>query len=102
MSPLRSTTTSTDGGEDRYAKRRRRMVERQLRQRGIADERVLAAMAEAPRERFLPAERRGAAYRDGAVYIGAGPTMPQPLIVGCMTPRPGLCAQERVRAVETG
>src|SRR2546423_11950295 len=102
MSPLPSTTTSTDGGEDRYAQRRRRMVERQLRQRGIADERVLAAMAEVPRERFLPAERRGDAYRDGAVYIGEGQTMSQPWIVGCMTALLDLRGDERVLEVGTG
>jgi protein-L-isoaspartate(D-aspartate) O-methyltransferase len=78
------------------------MVERQLRQRGIADERVLAAMAEVPRERFLPAERRGDAYRDGAVYIGEGQTMSQPWIVGCMTALLELGGEERVLEVGTG
>ena len=42
------------------------MVERQLRRRGIEDERVLAAMAEVPRERFVPEDLRRRAYRDGA------------------------------------
>ena len=78
------------------------MVERQLRQRGIVDERVLAAMAEVPRERFLPAERRGDAYRDGAVYIGEGQTMSQPWIVACMTSLLGLRGGERVLEVGTG
>jgi protein-L-isoaspartate(D-aspartate) O-methyltransferase len=61
------------------------MVERQLRRRGIDDECVLRAMAEVPRERFLPEEVRGDAYRDGAVPIGEGQTMSQPWIVACMT-----------------
>src|SRR5918912_3304419 len=100
MSPPRSTTTSTDG--DRYAKRRRRMVERQLRERGIADERVLAAMSEVPRERFLPPDRRHDAYRDGAVYIGEGQTMSQPWIVACMTALLELRGDERVLEVGTG
>jgi protein-L-isoaspartate(D-aspartate) O-methyltransferase len=78
------------------------MVDRQLRQRGIADERVLAAMAEVPRERFLPAERRGDASRDGAVYIGEGQTMSQPWIVGCMTALLELGGEERVLEVGTG
>jgi len=78
------------------------MVERQLRDRGIADERVLRAMAEVPRERFLPDERRRDAYRDGAVYIGEGQTMSQPWIVGCMTTLLALGGEERVLEVGTG
>ena len=57
------------------------MVDRQLRRRGIEDERVLRAMGEVPRERFLSPEMRGEAYRDGAVAIGEGQTMSQPWIV---------------------
>jgi protein-L-isoaspartate(D-aspartate) O-methyltransferase len=78
------------------------MVERQLRQRGIEDERVLAAMAEVPRERFLPPESRGEAYRDGAVCIGEGQTMSQPWIVACMTALLELTGDERVLEVGTG
>src|SRR5919199_1250287 len=103
MSRPRSTTTSTDGdGGDRYSARRARMVERQLRRRGIVDERVLAAMAEVPRERFLPRERRRDAYRDGAVAIGEGQTMSQPWIVACMTALLELRGDERVLEVGTG
>ena len=57
------------------------MVERQLRRRGISDERVLRAMEEVPRERFVPPEERKRAYRDGALRIGAGQTISQPWIV---------------------
>ena len=78
------------------------MVERQLRQRGIEDERVLAAMGEVPRERFLPPEVQGEAYRDGAVAIGEGQTMSQPWIVACMTALLGLGGDERVLEVGTG
>jgi protein-L-isoaspartate(D-aspartate) O-methyltransferase len=102
MSPPRSTTTSTDGERDRYAARRARMVERQLRERGIADERVLTAMGEVPRERFLPPDRRRDAYRDGAVAIGEGQTMSQPWIVACMTSLLELTGDERILEVGTG
>src|SRR5437764_11403628 len=104
MSQPPSTTTSTDGdrGEDRYAERRRRMVERQLRNRGIEDERVLAAMGEVPRERFLGEEQRPDAYRDGALPIGEGQTMSQPWIVACMTALLELRGDERVLEVGTG
>jgi protein-L-isoaspartate(D-aspartate) O-methyltransferase len=98
MTLNRSGTTSTDG----YRSRRERMVERQLRHRGIEDERVLRAMTEVPRERFLPEDVRGDAYRDGAVPIGEGQTMSQPWIVGCMSmlaePEPG----KQVLEVGTG
>src|SRR4051812_20181637 len=102
MSQPRSTTTSTDGDGDRYSARRARMVERQLRRRGIVDERVLAAMAEVPRERFLPRERWRDAYRDGAVAIGEGQTMSQPWIVACMTALLELRGDETVLEVGTG
>ena len=78
------------------------MVERQLRGRGIEDERVLAAMAEVPRELFLPEAERGRAYRDGAVPIGEGQTMSQPWIVACMTSLLELDGDELVLEVGTG
>jgi protein-L-isoaspartate(D-aspartate) O-methyltransferase len=78
------------------------MVDRQLRRRGIDDECVLRAMAEVPRERFLAAEMRGDAYRDGAVAIAEGQTMSQPWIVACMTSLLGLRGHERVLEVGTG
>src|SRR3954468_12614045 len=95
MSRTRSGTTSTESA-------RKRMVERQLRGRGIEDERVLAAMTEVPRERFLPPEVQDDAYRDGAVAIGEGQTMSQPWIVACMTALLGLDGDERVLEVGTG
>jgi protein-L-isoaspartate(D-aspartate) O-methyltransferase len=78
------------------------MVERQLRRRGIHDERVLAAMAEVPRELFLPEDQRRRAYRDGAVRIGEGQTMSQPWIVACMAQLLELGGSERVLEVGTG
>jgi protein-L-isoaspartate(D-aspartate) O-methyltransferase len=78
------------------------MVERQLRRRGIHDERVLAAMAEVPRELFLPEDQRRRAYRDGAVRIGEGQTMSQPWIVACMAQLLELSGDEKVLEVGTG
>jgi protein-L-isoaspartate(D-aspartate) O-methyltransferase len=78
------------------------MVERQLRRRGIHDERVLAAMAEVPRELFLPKEQRRRAYRDGAIRIGEGQTMSQPWIVACMAQVLELNGEETVLEVGTG
>src|SRR5215210_3592102 len=93
-----SETTSTDP----YAARRARMVERQLERRGIADERVLAAMASVPRERFVAEDDRSRADRDGALRIGEGQTISQPWIVACMAMLLELKGDERVLEVGTG
>ena len=99
MSPDDSETTST---EDPYASKRARMVERQLLRRGIDDKRVLAAMAEVPRERFVPERERARAYRDGALRIAEGQTISQPWIVACMASHLELNGDERVLEVGTG
>ena len=93
MTPDDSETTSTE---------RARMVERQLRRRGITDERVLKAMGTVPRELFLPEKQRKRAYRDGAVRIGEGQTMSQPWIVACMAQLLELDGSEVVLEVGTG
>jgi len=78
------------------------MVERQLRERGISDERVLEAMGRVPRELFLPEDLRHLAYEDGALPIGFGQTMSQPFIVGTICTLLGLEGDERVLDVGTG
>ena len=57
---------------------RRRMVQEQLRARGIRDERVLTAMAAVPRELFIDRDQQGRAYADEALPIDAGQTISQP------------------------
>jgi len=78
------------------------MVERQLHGREIADERVLSAMAQVPREEFVPDEHRRHAYRDGALRIGEGQTISQPWIVAKMAELLELGGGERVLEVGTG
>jgi protein-L-isoaspartate(D-aspartate) O-methyltransferase len=73
------------GGESAARAQRDAMVATQLRSRGIADEHVLAAMADVPREAFLPDRYRDLAYADGAVPIDAGQTISQPYMVARMT-----------------
>lgn len=85
-----------------YAARRARMVERQLRGRGIDGERVLAAMAEVPREAFVPARRRHRAYADSALPIGEEQTISQPWIVAAICQALELRGDERVLEVGTG
>jgi protein-L-isoaspartate(D-aspartate) O-methyltransferase len=78
------------------------MVERQLRGRGIGNERVLAAMLEVPRELFLPKDLRREAYSDGALPIGEGQTISQPWIVAFMAQLLALQGDEKVLEVGTG
>lgn len=85
-----------------FAELRKRMVEQQLRGRGIRDERVLAAMAEIPRERFLPEDRRNRAYEDEPVAIGHGQTISQPYMVALMTQCLELQGDEKVLEVGAG
>jgi protein-L-isoaspartate(D-aspartate) O-methyltransferase len=98
MTPPRFDATSTEA----LAQKRERMVERQLRRRGITDERVLTAMAQVPRDRFVPEEVRSHAYRDSALRIGEEQTISQPWIVAAMTSLLGLQGDERVLEVGTG
>lgn len=85
-----------------WAEQRARMVDGQLRERGIDDDRVLAAMGEVPREAFLPERVRRDAYGDGALPIGEGQTMSQPWIVAFMAQLLGLEGDEKVLEVGTG
>ena len=78
------------------------MVEHQLRQRGISDERVLLAMERVPRELFVPEELRQYAYEDGALPIGHGQTISQPFIVATICALLALDGHERVLDVGTG
>ena len=78
------------------------MVERQLRRRGITDERVLAAMARVPRHLFVPEHLRHLAYEDGALPIGEGQTISQPYIVATICSLLQLEGTERVLDVGTG
>ena len=78
------------------------MVERQLRDRGIADARVLAAMERVPRELFVPPELRDRAYDDAALPIGEGQTISQPYMVARICEELALEGGERVLDVGTG
>src|SRR5207247_4882493 len=81
---------------------RQRMVQQQLKARGITDERVLAAMRKVPREAFVPPESRAASYEDGPLPIGHGQTISQPYIVAFMTEQLRLKPSDRVLEIGTG
>lgn len=78
------------------------MVSRQLRDRGIADERVLGVMANLPREQFVPDASRRHAYDDGAVPVGFGQTISQPFIVARMTELLRVAPGDRILDIGTG
>jgi protein-L-isoaspartate(D-aspartate) O-methyltransferase len=78
------------------------MVERQLRDRGIADGRVLTAMGEVPREAFLAKNQRRRAYADSALPLAEGQTISQPWIVAAICQALELRGDERVLEVGTG
>jgi len=84
------------------AQARARMVEEQLRSRGIRDPRVLAAMGKVPREEFISGEDFGQAYGDHPLPIGAGQTVSQPYIVAAMIESLELQSTDRVLEVGTG
>ena len=81
--------------------RRRALVE-QLRRGGIADERVLAAIAAVPREAFVPAAQFNRAYEDFALDIGEGQTISQPSVVARMTELAAVQPSDRVLEIGTG
>jgi protein-L-isoaspartate(D-aspartate) O-methyltransferase len=81
---------------------RREMVERQLRKRGIRDERVLAAMLGVPRHEFVPAEFAAEAYNDRPLPIGHGQTISQPFMVAAMAEVLELSGGERVLEIGAG
>ena len=85
-----------------YDSRRLRMVEEQLKTRGIRDERVLEAFRRVPRHLFLPDALREYAYEDHPVGIGAKQTISQPYMVATMTEALELRGGEKVLEVGTG
>ena len=88
--------------EDENARRRREMVDEQLRGRDIVDERVLAAMERVPRELFVPVRERERAFDDAALPIGHGQTISQPYMVARICETLELHGSERVLDVGTG
>jgi protein-L-isoaspartate(D-aspartate) O-methyltransferase len=74
----------------------------ELRAEGIADERVLKAIAQVPREQFVPAAFRDRAYENVALPIGHGQTISQPYIVALMTQALELTDRHIVLEIGTG
>lgn len=90
------------GQDEALADQRRRMVDTQIRARGVADSKVLSAMARVPRHEFVPDKVRGQAYEDYPLPIGERQTISQPYIVALMTSLLDLKGGERVLEIGTG
>jgi protein-L-isoaspartate(D-aspartate) O-methyltransferase len=88
--------------KDKYKQARERMVEQQLRTRGICDERVLQVMRSVPRHLFVDPDLRYAAYSDAPLPIRQQQTISQPYIVALMTELLELHGGEHVLEVGTG
>ena len=87
---------------DNYVSLREKMVREQLLARDIADERVLTAMRQIPREQFVPLRAQCDAYWDGPLKIGYGQTISQPYMVALMAEIAGIDRHARVLEVGTG
>ncbi|RKX33824.1 MAG: protein-L-isoaspartate O-methyltransferase [Verrucomicrobia bacterium] len=81
---------------------RERMVEVQLRGRGIGDQRVLDAFLQVPRHRFVSVQYQNEAYADYPLPIGSGQTISQPYIVAAMVEALGLTPESKVLEIGTG
>jgi protein-L-isoaspartate(D-aspartate) O-methyltransferase len=81
---------------------RHQMVETTIKNRGISDTRVLAAMQTVPRHRFVPDRLQSVAYADRPLPIGEGQTISQPYVVALMTDILGLKPGDRVLEIGTG
>jgi protein-L-isoaspartate(D-aspartate) O-methyltransferase len=102
LAALTVSTTLAQNAERDLRARRLDMVERQIRQRGVTDPRVLDALRKVPRERFVPADLVSRAYEDNPLPIGEGQTISQPYIVAHMTEALGVSRAHRVLEIGTG
>ena len=85
-----------------FSAERNRMVQSQLRQRGVRDQRVLDAMTRVPRHQFVPERYQAQAYEDHPIPIGFGQTISQPYIVALMLEALSLQPTDTVLEVGTG
>lgn len=88
--------------DDPYYNQRIKMIERDIKGRGVSDKRVLSAMTKVKRHLFVPPSLRNAGYEDHPLPIGEGQTISQPYIVALMTEELRLKEGERVLEIGTG
>lgn len=88
--------------EQAFEPMRRAMVASQLRTTGVNDPRVVAAMGEVPRERFVPEDRSAIAYADAMVPLGDGRQLNPPMALGRMLTEANLRGDERALVIGSG
>ena len=87
---------------DPFEPARKRMVENDIKKRGISDPKVLDAMSRVKRDRFVEEKLRKKAYSDHPLPIGEGQTISQPYVVALMTESLHIKKGEKVLEVGTG
>ena len=93
---------SSNSPIEQFELQRRQMVEYQLRDRSIRNERVLAAMSKVPRHQFVDSSWRDLAYSDRPLPIGHNQTISQPYIVAYMTEAAEIDPEDKVLEIGTG
>jgi len=96
------TRVSEPDPEGDFKAMREKMVETQIKARGVKDPRVLSALLKVERHRFIPKEYLNSAYSDQPLPIGEGQTISQPYIVALMTELLELKGNEKVLEIGTG
>ena len=87
---------------DSYRIERERMVENQLKKRGIGSSQILEAFRKVPRHQFVPGNVKAEAYADGPLPIGEGQTISQPYMTAIMTQSSEVAPGDRVLEIGTG
>lgn len=87
---------------EKFQRLRANMVSKQIKARGVQDQKVLEAMNKVPRHMFVPESLRSQAYQDHPLAIGEGQTISQPYIVALMTESLDLSESHRVLEIGTG
>ncbi len=78
-------SNSQDVKDDKYTNLRQAMVEEQIKDRGIRNQKMLDALSDVPRHKFVPEEYKSRSYDDCPLPIGYNQTISQPYIVAYMT-----------------
>lgn len=87
---------------DHWKVEREKMVEQQIKARGITDQNVLSAMLKVPRHLFVPENERAYAYGDYPLSVGYGQTISQPYIVAFMTEQLEVQPHDKILEIGTG
>ena len=85
-----------------HAAARRNMVSGQIRTNRVTDERLIEAMEEIPRERFVPHAKRGVAYVDEDVEIASGRYLMEPMVLARLVQEAAIAADDMVLDVGCG